>query len=166
MALVVELPTPLEEELALEAQREGRSPESLAALLLGLATTLRKGAQKTPFQQAVKTFLSSHDVDPDRLASTLEELRGLCKETPPVSASLELRWAVEYPDPGLDDSAILQSWRNAGVHRLPGETQTPDGGPAARRPSARGKYSHLGVSSEDVMREHQEDIAREEKGWR
>ena len=38
-------------------------------------------------------------------------------------------------------------------------------GRQARRPSAMGKYAHLGVTSEDVAREKQEDIAREEKGW-
>ena len=165
MSLVVELPTPLEEELTREANRVGRSPESLAALLLGLATTLRKDAQKTPFQQAVKMFLSSHAVDPDRLASTLEELRGLCSETTPVSASLDLKWSVENPGPTSDGSTILQSWRNAIVHQPSRETQISDDGRVARRPSAMGKYSHFGVSSEDVMREHQEDIAREEKGW-
>jgi hypothetical protein len=38
-------------------------------------------------------------------------------------------------------------------------------GRQARRTSARGKYAHLGISSEDFAREKQEEIDREDGKW-
>jgi hypothetical protein len=169
MSMTLEIPPPLEDELSREAKREELSPEDHATLLLCLATALRKSAQETPFRKAVKEFLSSHSVDADRFSSALEALLGICSkhrdETPTVPNESERQWALLTAPHHGGVLSILQSWRNDPVHMPPTEAMIESAGRSRRQPSAMGKYSHLGISSEEFAREKQEEIAREERGW-
>lgn len=74
MSLTIELPRPLGEELASDAQREGISAEEYATLLLYLATALLKEKNPTPFQETVRSFLAQRSLDAGPIASALEEL--------------------------------------------------------------------------------------------
>jgi hypothetical protein len=169
MGLTLDLPPPLEEVLTREAERERVSPAEHASLLLSLATALREKGPETPFRVAVRTFLSAHAVDPDQFGVAMEGLLGICSDQPnpavPIGASLELRWSVASAAHHGTESSILQSWRNSVVHLPTTEEMIPSSGRTRRRPSARGKYAHLGLSSEEFAREKQEEIAREERGW-
>jgi hypothetical protein len=168
MSMTLEIPPPLEDELSREAKREELSPEDHATLLLCLATALRKSAQETPFRRAVREFLSSHSVDADRFSTAFETLLGVCSEhrdeTPTVPKELEPERTATTATPDSVKPSILQSWRNALVHMPLTEAMIQSA--ARRQPSAMGSCSHLGLSSEEFAREKQEEIAREERGWR
>src|SRR5437870_4235552 len=67
MPMTLDLPRPLDEEITLEAKREGVPAADHATLLLYLASSLLRGEEPTPFQKAVKDFLSYHSLDADRV---------------------------------------------------------------------------------------------------
>src|SRR5437762_135909 len=81
MPLTIALPEPLDEALALEARKGGVPAREHATLLLYLAAALLRDEEPTPFQEAVKDFLSSHSLDADRVSSVFEELVRLCLRT-------------------------------------------------------------------------------------
>lgn len=116
MSLTIELPRPLGEELAFEAQREGVSAAEHATLLLYLATALLKEEDPSPFQEAVRSFLAHRLVDAERITSVLEELVRVClrarreEATSPVDAEGD---TVAHPDATLD-----LHWRHAIEHAL------------------------------------------------
>jgi hypothetical protein len=82
MALTLELPPPVGEELTQEARREGVSETDRAALFVCLATALLQEEKLTPFQDAVKLFLVHRSIDAERVASVIDELVNVCLEAP------------------------------------------------------------------------------------
>jgi hypothetical protein len=116
MSLTIELPRPLGEVLASEAQREGISAAEHATILLYLAAALLKEGTPTPFQEAVRSFLAHRSVDAGQIASVLEELVRMC-----LAAREEETTAV---DVASSDTAaereftLVRHWRNAIVHAL------------------------------------------------
>src|SRR5437763_1836827 len=78
MTLSIELPPPLDEELAIEAEREGVSVSEQAALLLHLMTALTREGRKTPFRSVVRSFLERNAIDADQMGKVCEALMELC----------------------------------------------------------------------------------------
>jgi hypothetical protein len=78
MSLTIELPHPVNEELVLEAQREGISAEDHATLLVVLIMAFLKGQDRTPFQEAVRSFIAQRAADVDQIASAFEDLVRRC----------------------------------------------------------------------------------------
>jgi hypothetical protein len=161
MELTLELPPPLDEELASEAAREGLSPADQATLLLHLATVLLEADRTTLFQEAVKAFLSSRSLDANQVASAFQELVRSCvtphdlgKETDAFqnSLSMDVDLPVSYA-PEL----ILRNWRNPPVHRIQAARRVN------RKKSALGKYASFAVGSETLAREKREEITLEER---
>jgi hypothetical protein len=114
MSLTIELPQPLGEELASEAQQVGISAAERATLLLYLATALLKEENPTPFQETVRSFLAHRSLDPGRIGSVLEELVRACLEVREEDApTLEIAQEVA---PAPRDFALVRQWRNALVH--------------------------------------------------
>ena len=101
----------------------------------------------TASAEAFKVFIRSRALDADLVVSVFEEL---------VTLLLKNR---------CDTISIDESYDVMVTELPPIEVLVQRSGRVNRRPSAMGKYSHLGLSSDDMAREHQEDIAREEKGW-
>jgi hypothetical protein len=150
MLLTIDLPRPLDEELTLEAQREGVPTGEHATLLLYLATALLNDEEPTPFQEAVREFLIHHAVDADRVSTALEELVRLC-----LTASRD----ESEPAP-----SSLKEWRDAIVHRRP-STEPPAVDriqKGAKRSSAFGKYAGRIPSSEEFIQEKQKEIELED----
>src|SRR6266511_950478 len=129
MLLTIDLPRPLDEELALDAQREGVPAGEHATLLLYLATALLNDEEPTPFQEAVREFLAHHAVDADRVSTVLEELVRLC-----------LAASRDESEPALSS---LKAWRDAIVHRRPATRPHPVDRVqmGTERSSAFGKYA-------------------------
>jgi hypothetical protein len=127
MPLTLDLPQPLNEELTLEATREGLAPTEHATLLLYLATALLREDDLTPFQEAVRIFLSSRSLDADRLASALEELVRLCvaeahdevKTSSPLQNARSGSVAAQQGLHADSEAAFLsrlRAWRDVVVH--------------------------------------------------
>jgi hypothetical protein len=164
MSITINLPPDLERELIGEARRDGIAPAERAELLLRLALALRVEGPETPFGSAVGAFFRRHQIDPDRLASALDQLNGACipvtlHSTPP---------ALFGGDPGgpserIRLESLLRRWRDDAVHRPVDEAATRQPEVTSPRPSILGKYAYLGLSSEDFMREKQEEIDREDR---
>jgi hypothetical protein len=114
MSLTIELPQPLGEELASEAQLEGVSAAERATLLLCLMTALLKGDNPTPFQEAVRSFLAHRSLDAGRIGSVLEELVRVCIEAREEEAAMLDVARGDAVAPG--DLALLRHWRNAMAH--------------------------------------------------
>ena len=74
MPLTLDLPPPINEELTQDSQREGVSEVDHAALLVCLASAFKQEESHTPFQKAVRVFLSHHSLDAERVFSAFEEL--------------------------------------------------------------------------------------------
>jgi hypothetical protein len=162
MTLSIELPAPLQEELALEAEREGLTVSEQATLIIYLATALLKERPDTPFRNAVRSVLEDRRIDPRQLSSALEELKKLCIVSLPEPASKAFD---EH-----DRSCIsLRHWRDAVVHNpasvsLDSRTDPPiDPTVQIERRSIRGKYAYINFSSDDHAREKQIEIDREDR---
>jgi len=183
MALLIELPAPLEEELAVEASREGVSTSEQAAFLLQLITASTRDGRKTPFRSVVKAYLRQNSLDADRLADVFEGLMAVClqndgpepmepdKQTPGPIDSMETDRAL----------SLLRGWRSPeancsvdqnvdiSTHELPPPEQLIQRAGRMRRTarmrasSVRGKYAYLGGGSEEFMREKQLEIDREDR---
>jgi hypothetical protein len=185
MPITLDLPPPLDEEITLEAEREGVPAADHATLLLYLASSLLSGEPPTPFQQAVRDFLASHSVDADRVSSVFEELVRLCLEAVggEGQASHASRQALAgspkaQQDPHIESTSLplLRAWRNTKVHRPvdrsvdvlisdlpPSKALVQRAGRVnKKRVSAYGKYAGIIPSSEEFMRERQKEIARED----
>ena len=78
MALLIDLPSPLEEDLENEARREGVSASEQATFFLEFMTALTREGRKTPFRMVVKEYLRQNSLDADRLADVFEKLMGFC----------------------------------------------------------------------------------------
>jgi hypothetical protein len=168
MALLIDLPSPVEEDLAVVAKREGVSASEQATFLLELMTALTREGRKTPFRSAVKAFLQENAFDADRLAEVFEKLRAFCLNN-------------SVPDSPTTDRAfsssieLLHDWRSPAVHRSidqEAENSKPGTTPAEasvqasgkkNRISALGKYAHINFSTEQFMAEKQAEIEREDR---
>ncbi|HEV2735984.1 MAG TPA: hypothetical protein VGV85_14150 [Longimicrobiaceae bacterium] len=172
MTMTVDLPAHLEEGLREEAEKKGVQPSEHAALLLSICTALLSDAGTTPFRSAVKEFLSHRSLDSDHLATVFEELVQQCLAAGEEGmASQPFEQTVVAADPSWVD-ANLRAWRDSLVHQSVGAdfdwSVLPRAAETARaagrtRGSARGKYAHLGGTSEDFARRKEEEIAREER---
>jgi hypothetical protein len=140
------LPDPLHDELALEAEREGVSPNEHAVLLLYLATALLSEGSPTPFQEAVRRFLGRYSLDYAQIRSALQELvraSSVAQETEPF---------VEADGPfSLKES-----------ESTPVQERSPE--LVARVKRVRGKFARGRGErgSEELHRERQADKEREE----
>jgi hypothetical protein len=162
MPMTVDLPEHLEEGLREEAEKEGVQPSEHAALLLSICTALLSDAGTTPFRSAVKEFLSHRSLDSEHLATAFEELVQQCLAGA-LDEDREPSWVA----------ANLRAWRNSLVHQgvdtnLEWVLSTPPSAGTAQvadraKRGARGKYAHLGGTSEDFARRKEEEIAREER---
>ena len=167
MSITIDLPPRLDQELLREAIRDGVAPTVRAELLLRLAIVLRPEGSATPFGSAVREFLRQHEIDPDRLASVLDQFNDACVPN--------ARHPVQGFSPDTDARASngrislespLRRWRDEAVHRPSGEEAGMSAQLTSPRPSIMGKYAHIGLSTEDFMREKQEEIDREDrKTW-
>ena len=146
MSLVVDLPPPLGEDPSREAEGEHVSPAEHAQILLSLVWSLRRGHQDATSAKVIREFFRSRSLDPDLVVTAFEDL---------VILLLKNRCATVSIDKNYDNIAMELPPIEEIVQRIG----------RLRRPSARGSAAHLEVTSEDVAREHQEDIEREEKGW-
>ena len=106
MSLILDLPPPINEELAQDSQREGVSEREHAALLVCLASALNQEKAYTPFQKAVKVFLSHRALDAEQVFSVFEELVRVCLEAHDAGKTTA---DFQY--------ALLKHWRNASVHQ-------------------------------------------------
>jgi hypothetical protein len=78
MSITLDLPSPIDEELTKEAQREGISEMEHAALLVCLAFALKQDEPPTPFRNAVKDFLFQNSLDAERVFDVFDELVRTC----------------------------------------------------------------------------------------
>ena len=164
MSITINLPPLLERELIGEARRDGIAPAERVELLLRLSVALRFEGPETPFGSAVRAFFRRHQIDPERLASALDQFNGVCV---PVNLH-SVPPALSDGDPGesserLRPESLLRRWREDAVHRPVKEEATIQAEVSSPRPSILGKYAHLGLCSEDLMREKQEEIDREDR---
>lgn len=105
ISLTLELPSPINEELTQDSQREGISETEHAALLVCLASAFKQDEPHSLFQKAVRDFLADHSLDAEQLGSVFEELVRAC---------------LAVHDAGRASAGIqrqLSQWRNAAVHR-------------------------------------------------
>lgn len=147
MSLTVDLPPPLGDDLSREAEREHVSPAEHARILLSLIWSLRRDHQGAVSSRVIKGYLQSRELDPDLVVTVFDDLINLLLKNRCDTLSIDANY-------------------DRGVVELPPIEEMVQKAGRVRRLSARGLAAHLKVSSEDVAREHQEDIAREEKGWR
>jgi hypothetical protein len=177
MTLSIDLPPPLDEELAIEANREGVSVSDRATLLLHLMTALARDGRKTPFRSVVRSFLERNAIDADHMAEVCEALMALCLHDtdqlpkPPDTASIN----ADYPIDADHARSLLRHWRNTEVHQsvakdievslsgLPPLDHLLQRSGRVRRASVMGKYSWLKGSSEDYAIEKQREIVREDR---
>jgi hypothetical protein len=155
MASALELPAPLERELEESAKRIGVEYEDQATLLLYVAAALLQGERTSPFGAAVQDFMAEHALDPEVVGSVLQDLLDLCAD----EADRLGQRRAGTPDGADRRYSNLRAWRNADVHRPRHHPSSRQ--PAAERPSAFGKYAHLGWSSEEYAREKQAELDRE-----
>jgi hypothetical protein len=122
MTLNIELPPPINEELSQDSQREGISEMEHAALLVCLASAFKQEEPHTPFQEAVRDFLSQHSLDAEQVFSVFEELVRVCADVHDdgkVSSAFQetLTNAVAH-----QDYEHLKHWRDSLVHQANGRT--------------------------------------------
>src|SRR3712207_3298361 len=117
MSMTLDLPAHLEDDLKEEAEKEGVPPDEHATLLLYICTALLREDETTPFQDAVRGFLSDRSLDATYLASVLEQLVKQCLVDPrDGTVSLGAQRVSSDSDP----SSVywrLRAWRNARVHQ-------------------------------------------------
>ena len=176
MALLLELPSALEEELVVEASREGVSTSEQAAFLLQLITALIRDGRKTPFQSVVKAYLRQNSLDADRLAGVFGSLVAYCLRNT-AQDSMPDQTSDNAIDPMNPEVALsmLRNWRSqesncsidhdveVSIHELPPLEHLVQRSRRMNRSSILGKYAYLGLSSEDFAREKQMEIDREDR---
>jgi hypothetical protein len=179
MAMLIELPSPLDQDLAVEAEREGVSASEQATFFLQLMTALTREGRKTPFRSVVKAYLQQNSLDADRLADFFESLMAFCLHDPD-SSSMPLDQAPASSIDRIDNDRalnLLREWRSPNVHRsigldedfdiivceLPPMDRLVQSMGRMNRRSIRGKYAHIAFSSEDFMAEKQREIDREDR---
>jgi hypothetical protein len=177
MTLSIELPPPLDEELAIEAEREGVSVSDQAALLLHLMTALTREGRKTPFRSVIRAFLQRNAIDADQMAKVCEALVILClHDTDQLPKPNDHGSDTDRDWIGADQArSLLRMWKSADVHQsvdtdidvilsgLPALDELIQRSGRVQRPSAMGKYSWLKTSSEDYAIEKQREIEREDR---
>jgi hypothetical protein len=113
MSLTLELPPPINDELTQDSQREGISEKEHAALLVCLASAFKQEEPHTPFQKAVRAFLSHYSLDAERVVSAFEGLVQACLE--PNDA-----WKLKAANGEGKTAAafqFLRQWRSSLVHQ-------------------------------------------------
>jgi hypothetical protein len=115
MSLTLDLPPPINEELTLDSQREGISEMEHAALLVCLASAFKQDQPHTPFQKAIRVFLSDHSLDAEQVVAAFEKLVSVCLAAHGTEA-IELPTGKGKTEAALQ-FALLQDWRNETVHR-------------------------------------------------
>jgi hypothetical protein len=146
MSLTVDLRSPVGDDLSREAERVHASPSEHAQILLSLIWSLRREHQDATSARMIREYLRARSLDPDQFVTAFDDLVNLLLKNRCNPSSIDENIGVGVIDlPPLEDMA----------QKL-GRT---------RRVSGRGAAAHLKVSSEDVMREHREEVEKEEKGW-
>ncbi len=141
MTISLDLPAPLEAELAKEARSEGVSLSEQATFLLFLATELlNRDSVTRPFREAVNSVLERHQIDPERFSSTFEAIKNL---------------RTKSSSDGVSTTTF-------DVNSLNSETGV-DPRPAVERPSILGKYAYIKLSTEEIMAEKRLEIEREDR---
>jgi hypothetical protein len=148
MTMVLELPPPLEEELAHEAEKIGLPADALSRSLLWVASAIVYQTESNPLSGAVRELLTEHSVDPDEFGRMVGEFVQRLQPT-----------ADGGVDGMLIDGDTLLVWE---VKHTPVETSSNGSPVRAERPSAMGKYAHLKWSSDDYARRKQEEIDLED----
>jgi hypothetical protein len=177
MAISIDLPAPLEEELEMEAEREGVTVSEQATFWLQLMTSLTRDGRKTPFRTVVQAYLRQNSLDAERLADVFEGLMALClhesaQQPLPIGdgndvksllidsntiLSLLRHWRSPINHRSIEDDADLI------VHELPplGDLIQQNG--RKNRISCLGKYSHIKLNTEDIMAERRRETEREDR---
>jgi hypothetical protein len=117
MNLTVELPPPINEELAQESLREGISETEHAALLLCLAAAFKQEGPYTAFQSAVRVFISHQSLEASQVFSAFENLILVCldhHDAGKISRDLQ---ATHGPDGSRPEYESLKRWRDITVHQ-------------------------------------------------
>lgn len=139
MRMVLDLPAPLGDELLRGAEREHVSALEHAKILLSVASALRKDHSGRAFPRAVRAFLSARSLDADAVVAVFDELVVLLLKT------------------GCDPVSIDEDY-DVSVSELPPLEALVQRAGRVRRPAARGKYSHVGVSSSAFARDKETEI--------
>src|SRR5262249_54781890 len=158
-------------------------------LLIYLSQALLSEGEPTPFQTAVREFLSYHSLDPHHVASVWEELVRFCVENP-KGGKAALEWDSCSQQTFKDWGHLLKHWRDQTVHGSlksgalefdqseaePGQNATDieKRGTVGDRGDQRiqhvrkirGKYAYLNVSSDDLHRERRTDESTGERQLR
>jgi hypothetical protein len=177
MALLIELPPIIEEELAVEASREGVSTSDQAAFLLQLITALTRDGRNTPFRIVVKAYLQQNSLDADRLAGIFEGLMTLClKNEDEVTISPDQPTSPSIEPLSRDRIlSLLRAWRGPeancsvdhnvaiSIHELPHLDRLIQRSGRKNRVSALGKFAHLGLSTEAFIAEKRLETEREDR---
>jgi hypothetical protein len=112
MSLPLELPPPINQELTQDSQREGISEMEHAALLLCLASAFKHEEPVTPFQNAVREFLSHRSLDAEQVFSVFEELVHVCLAVNEAGRNDKTADKEQTEEIYL----FLKQWRSATVH--------------------------------------------------
>ena len=108
MPIILELPPTVGQTISQESRLEGVSEMDHAALLICLASGIKMTAPQSPFQQAVKKFLTQHDLDFSLVSTVFEELVQECQGLHDSGKSME------------NIQIYLRNWRDVNVHESGG----------------------------------------------
>ena len=157
MSLTIELPKPIEDELAADANRDGEQ----ASLLLLVARSMTREGQATPFGQAVKAVFASQSINADQVVSVVEHLLKLCAGGSEFESDSQ---TDKMASEGLDIEqarGLLLHWRSLAVHlptRDPSDRATP-----TKRATAFGKYAYVPTGSDMFSIEKAMEIENEDR---
>ena len=144
MSLTIELPPATEEALSREANREGVPTSVLEGHILCVVSALGEGDFEGTLAQTVHDHFKARSINSGHVATAFQDLVSLLEK-------------------GCQDLALTaEGTEGRPSPPSPVESPSQDLGPA-QRPSLRGKYAGIGLSSYNFMREKQEEIAREER---
>ena len=104
MSIILELPPTVQETISQESRLEGVSEMDHAALLICLASAIKMTVPQSPFQLAVKKFLTRHALDVNLVSTVFEELVRECQGMLDAGKSTE------------NIQVYLRNWRDANVH--------------------------------------------------
>ena len=133
MALVIDLPAPLEEDLAAEAAREGVSPSEQAAFWLQLMAALARVGRNISSRDVVEVHDPGDLLEPAHAAEIYAKLKAIC----PRHQFL--------------------------ARELPPSDRPPPRPERADRVSALGKFAHLGLSTGAFIAEKRLETDREDR---
>jgi hypothetical protein len=177
MVISIDLPAPLEAELALEAKREGVTVAEQATLLLQLISTMTKVGGRTRFRSVVEGYLHQNSLDADRLADIMHGLISVCLRDPVADSTPEGDNSPKTAATVLDEQVleILRGWRSSAnevaiessvekfATELPPLEHLIQRMGRVKQPSILGKYAYLGGGTEEFMQEKQEELDREDR---